>query len=225
MLCDSDYRMHGRVLPQAGVLFFLWEQVLFKEVAVPCRPLPASSVSLLYSSLHELPQHQKEEVKEGGVACLREGTPVPPGGFPAGASPVTVLLKTCRSPNRQRQAAVFGRAAAAAVARCCLCHTARASGAGSTATTRTKGWISHQSGPLIRPSCRDSGNRGSPLRLRTWKTSWRWMALPWRSVCPIRQAWSTGKREAELERDWDTHQTGTVVGAEKLQVMAALQLE
>lgn len=138
MLCDSDYRMHGRVLPQAGELFFLWEQVLFKEVAVP-RRLLAPSVSLLSSSLHGSSQHHKEEERVGGGACLREGTLVAPRGFPAGASPVTVLLKTCRSPNQQRQAAVFGRAAAVAAAKCCLCHTARASGAGSTATTQTRG--------------------------------------------------------------------------------------
>ena len=155
---------------------FLWEQVLFKEVAVPCRLL-APFVSLPYSSLHGSTQHLlRRRRTRGEGACLREGTLVAPEGFPASASPVTVLLKTCRSPNRQRQAAVFGRAAAAAAARCCLCHTARASGAGSTATTRTRGWISRRPGPPTRLSCRDSGNRELPLRLRTWKTSWRWMA-------------------------------------------------
>lgn len=136
--------------------------------------------------------------KEG--ACLWEGILEVRKELPADAGPVTVPLKTYRSPNRQRQEAVFGRAVAAAAARCCLWHTARASAVESTDTTRTRGWISPRPGPMTTPSCRDSENRELPLRLRTWKTSWRWTALPWRSVCPIRQAWSTGKSEAELDR-------------------------
>lgn len=175
--------------------FFLSEQVLFKEVAVTCW-LFSPSVSLPCSLLHGLLQHLKK--KEG--ACLWEGIAEVRKELTADTGPVTVPLKTYRSPNRQRQAAVFGRAAAAAAARCCLWHTARASAVGSTDTTRTRGWISPQPGPMTTRSCRDSENRELPLRLRTWKTSWRWTALPWRSVCPIRQAWSTGKREAELDR-------------------------
>lgn len=184
--------MHGCVLSQAAELFFLWEQVLFKEVAVTCW-LPSPSVSPRYSLLHEVTSTTQK--KEG--ACLREGMPEVLKDLPADAGPVIILLKTYRYPNRQRQAAVFGRAAAAAVARCCPWHTARASVVESTDTTRTRGWISLRPGPMTRLSCRDSGNRELPLRLRTWKTSWRWTALPWRSVCPIRQAWSTGKRQRQ----------------------------
>lgn len=210
MLCDSDYRMHGRVLPQAGELFFYGSRCYLRRWLCSAgsllRPRPYFTARVASAS-------QGRRIGRGGVgACLREGTLLAPGGLPAGASPVTVLLKTCRSPNRQRQAAVFERAAAVAAARCCLCHTARASGAGSAATTRTRGWISHRPGPPTRLSCRDSGIKESPLRLRTWKTSWRWMAWPWRSVYPIRQAWSTGKRRAELDRDSDTPGTWTVVG-------------
>lgn len=191
-------------------LFFLWEQVLFKELAVPCRLL-VLSMSLLYPWLHRAAQHLKRRRRRriGKGACLREGMLVALEGLLADTSPVTVLLKICRSPNRQRQAAVFKRAAAVAAARCCLCHTARASGVESIATTQTRGWISHRPGLPTRRSCRDSGNRELPLRLRTWKTSWRWMAWPWSSVCHIRQAWSTGKREAELDSELDTPKTWT----------------
>lgn len=196
--------MHGCVLSQAAELFFLWDQVLFKEVAVTCW-LPSPLVSPRYSLLHEVTSTTQQ--KEG--ACLREGMPEVLKDLPADAGPVIILLKTYRYPNRQCQAAVFGRAAAAAAARCCLWHTARASAVESTDTTRTRGWISLRPGPMTRLSCRDSGNRELPLRLRTWKTSWRWTALPWRSVCPIRQAWSTGKREAELGTGLDTPKTWT----------------
>lgn len=149
--------------------------MLFKEVTVPCQLL-ASSVSLLYFSLHGSTQHPNKVEKEEEGACFQEGMLVVPEGSPSSSSPVIVLLKILRSPNHQRQAAVFGRAAAAAAARCCLCPTARASGAGSTATTQTRGSTSHRPGPPTRWSCRGCGSRGSPLRLRTWKTFWRWMA-------------------------------------------------
>lgn len=204
VLWYSDYRMHGCVLSWAAELFFLWEQVLFKEVAVTCW-LVSPSVSPRYSLLHEVTSATQK--KEG--ACLREGMPGVRKDLPADAGPVTILLKTYRFPNRECQA-VFGRAAAAAAgARCCLWHTATASAVESTDTTRTRGLISLRLGPMTRLSCRDSGNRDLLLRLRTWKTSWRWTALPWRSVCPIRQAWSTGKREAELGTDMDTRKTWT----------------
>lgn len=81
MLCDSDYRMHGRVQPQAGEPFFSWEQVLFKEVAAPCWLLTLS-VSLLYSSLHGSSQHYKEEQKEGGGGMFAGGYAGGPRGPP-----------------------------------------------------------------------------------------------------------------------------------------------
>lgn len=170
MLCDSDYRMHGHVLPQAGEPFFSGSRCYLRRwlslAGSSLRPCPY--FSLYCTGRLSITRRRKRT----GGACLREGTPVAPGGLPAGAGPVIVLLKTCRFPNRQRQAAVFGKAAAVVpAARCCLCHTARASGVGSTATTRTRGLISHHPGPPTRLSCRDSGNRESPLRLRTWKTS------------------------------------------------------
>ena len=168
----------------------LSKQRLFKEVT--CW-IFSPSVCPRYSLLHGL-------LKKAG-ACLWEGILEVRKELSTEAGPATVPLKTYRSPNRQRQAAVFGRAAAAAAAaRCCLWPTARASAVESTDTTRTRGWISRPPGPMTTLSCRDSENRELPLRLRTWKTSWRWTALPWRSVCPIRQAWSTGKREAEPDR-------------------------
>lgn len=89
--------------------------MLFKEVAVTCWLL-SPSVSPPYSLLHEVTSATQKT--EG--ACLREGMPEVRKDLPADAGPVTILLKTYRSPNRQRQAAVFGRAAAAAAARCCL---------------------------------------------------------------------------------------------------------
>ena len=177
MLGSSDYRMHGCVCcteqESSPFLPSLWGQVLFKEVSVASRHLAPSAAPLFFGSSPHILRGGKQVVRAGagrGGRCLRAGTLGVPGCPPAGASPVTVRPKTCRSPNRQGRAAVYrGASAAAAAARCCLCRTARASVAGLAATTRTRG--STCPGPPTRRSCSGSGSSGWPLRSRTWRTS------------------------------------------------------
>lgn len=83
-------------------------------------PCPAEAPhSVHVPTLHGLPRHRRGGRGRGRVgACSRGATPAAPTGLWARANPVIVLLKTCRSPNRQRRAAAFGRVAAAAAARC-----------------------------------------------------------------------------------------------------------